>query len=65
MSKRLECQSVSFDQREDGVAEQVRVDMLPNCGVGGPLTDAEYAYASERLGESLFESYYPVRWESV
>lgn len=27
------------------------------------LTDAEYAYACERLGEDLFERYYPVRWE--
>ena len=27
------------------------------------LTDSEYAYANERLGEDLFERYYPVRWE--
>lgn len=27
------------------------------------LSDEEYSYATERLGESLFESYYPVVYE--
>ncbi len=27
------------------------------------MTDEEYAYANERLGEDLFERYYPVRWK--
>jgi 5-methylcytosine-specific restriction endonuclease McrA len=27
------------------------------------LRDDEYAYACEKLGESLFEAYYPVRYE--